>query len=392
MRKVQNNYSEYFYQYKLDHGEDIFTEYKHSSEEHKRELEQWVIDLVAKVGEVPVVLPDTANEDEDLIALSEVDSSSIYDGKCYNITTQGLRTINRFFPEMYHVEKASGKSVWDSMKDEKFMKRYAKKLLSYNHDALGMRNMFYFCGAGWCTNFRPSTAKAIYELFGKDTNCKVLDSSAGFGARMTAAHFSKNVSEYVGIDPNTADSCMNLASFLDSRYSTGTKKKVLKMGSEDFTKESFPEYQNYFDLYFTSPPYFNTEKYSEADTQSYKKFPTYYGWLDGFYRNTIYNACSALKKDGIFIINIFEKVDSIKKITQMFLADCGWYIVKSDKMLMRSLPGNTVVNGEVVKRDVHVTEDGNSEPIWYAKHCSELHRLNKFSDEQYQKALDRITV
>ena len=91
MRKVQNNYSEYFYQYKLDHGEDIFTEYKHSSEEHKRELEQWVIDLVAKVGEVPVVLPDTANEDEDLIALSEVDSSSIYDGKCYNITTQGDR-------------------------------------------------------------------------------------------------------------------------------------------------------------------------------------------------------------------------------------------------------------------------------------------------------------
>ena len=37
------------------------------------------------------------------------------------------------------------------------------------------------------------------------------------------------------------------------------------------------------DLCFTSPPYFDTEKYSDEDTQSYKKFPTEDGWVNGFF-------------------------------------------------------------------------------------------------------------
>jgi 16S rRNA G966 N2-methylase RsmD len=143
-------------------------------------------------------------------------------------------------------------------------------------------------GSGFGVTFRPAAAKALYEVWGKRENCRVLDSSAGYGARMLGAHLAGNVSFYLGIDPNTAPSCERLAKVLDERYDTGTKKVLLKMGSEDFTKENFPEYVGTFDLYFTSPPYFDTERYSTDESQSYLKFPSYAGWMTGFYRTTIH--------------------------------------------------------------------------------------------------------
>ena len=59
-----------------------------------------------------------------------------------------------------------------------------------------------------------------------------------------------------------------------------------------------------FDLVFTSPPYFDTEKYSEEETQSYLKFPTYEKWLNGFLRKLVENSIDSLNKGGYFIINI----------------------------------------------------------------------------------------
>ena len=190
---------------------------------------------------------------------------------------------------------------------------------------------------------------------------------------MLGAHVVDNVSEYLGIDPNTADSCNKLIKILDEDFDTNTKKKVLKMGSEDFIVSNFPEYREYFDLYFTSPPYFDTERYSDDETQSYKRFPTYEKWIKGFYRSTIYNSCDVLKKDGIFILNIFEKVPNIREITKLFLADKGWYIYKIDKYLMRTLPGSIHKfdeEGKPIVRDM--TLGKNFEPIYYAKYYKQL--------------------
>ena len=55
---------------------------------------------------------------------------------------------------------------------------------------------------------------------------------------------------------------------------------------------------------FTSPPYFDTEKYSDEDTQSYVKFSTKDDWVDGFLRKTIENCYYGLKKGGYMLYNI----------------------------------------------------------------------------------------
>ena len=79
------------------------------------------------------------------------------------------------------------------------------------------------------------------------------------------------------------------------------KKKVdiYKQGSETFQPKS-----ESLDLCFTSPPYFDTEKYSDEESQSYKKFPTKDEWVNGFLKTTIENCYRGLKKGGYMLYNI----------------------------------------------------------------------------------------
>ena len=76
------------------------------------------------------------------------------------------------------------------------------------------------------------------------------------------------------------------------------KVELHKLGSEVFRpKEKV-------DLCFTSPPYFDTEKYSDEDTQSYMKYPTEKEWIDGFLFLTLENCYESLKKNGYLLLNI----------------------------------------------------------------------------------------
>lgn len=385
--KLYNQYTDDVNRYNEDNGTDIFEEYKNSqtSEERKKEIEDWLYNLLMDKGEIPQVQLSDAQLLSDVIQLSNVDVNFVYRDNSYWFNNSGIKFLSNFFPEMYDVRKKNMPSVRDFFYKEGLMKRMVRKTLQMSKNELGLHSMFFMCGAGWCSNFRPASAKSIYDLFGKD-KCKVLDSSAGYGARFLGSYFSDNVVEYVGIDPNTYLHCEDVYKWLEDKVgnSKDFKAKFYGMGSEDFTVNRFPEYENYFDLYFTSPPYFDTEMYSDDETQSYKKFPTYSGWVKGFYQQTINNVCDALKRDGIFIINIFEKVPKIKELTKLFLANNGWYVFKTDKYMLRTIPGAVNdENGNRVRRDT--TVGNNYEPIWYAKHYTELYKEGLIDKDRFNK-------
>ena len=380
--------------YNLEHGSDIFIEYKdeNTTEERKSEIVDFLFNLTRTKG-IPMVELNEYQIQDKLIELSEITVDDVYsevDGVwTYGFNTSCVNVLRQFFPEMNFVEKQGKPSVDRMYHNDYRYRRAIEKALRYSDSDINIFNWIIMIGAGYCYNFRPAVAKTIYEVWGKREGCKVFDSSAGYGARMLGAHMANNVSEYLGIDPNTSESCTKLSTFLDGNFPTETKKQVLKMGSEDFTKERFPEYQGYFDLYFTSPPYFNTEMYSDDPSQSYKKFPKYDLWIKGFYRQTIYNACDALKKDGVFIINIFEKIDVIRDVTKLFLADKGWYIISTEKYLLRTIPGSNHKfdeEGNPVIRDMTVGK--NFEPIWIAKHYTQLYKeglIDKDTCNLYEK-------
>ena len=90
---------------------------------------------------------------------------------------------------------------------------------------------------------------------------------------------------------------------------------IYKLGSEDYKpkKESL-------DLCFTSPPYFNTEKYSDEDTQSYIRYQDIDSWNKNFLHKALGKMIPTLKEGGILAINIADVYNPKSKNNKRFIS------------------------------------------------------------------------
>jgi hypothetical protein len=378
---MTNNYSDAFEDFAIKNGRDIFTIYNdtNTTDEERERLVEWLFNLIrSRDNAVPLHMWSDDIFNKIVSSLCDIDTNVTYQDGAYSLNNIGANILTQFFPEILDVVKSGKASPRDFFKDDKRLLGYCKTVLKYCTSPLEMFKMMSFRGSSRCYNFRPATAKALYELYGKE-NSKVLDTSSGFGGRLLGFFTAKNTAEYVGIDPNTADSCNKFILYM-SRYFTNKKAYVNKIGSEDFTIENYPQYENYFDISFTSPPYFNIERYSDDITQSHVKFNTYDLWVDGFYRNTIYNSCNSLKLDGVFAVNI-SWVDNIKEYTEEFLNDCGFYIIKEDKYLLRIHPRESSYGSDKMSK---------YEPIWVAKHYTELLKDGMITRDKAEECYQRV--
>jgi DNA modification methylase len=59
-----------------------------------------------------------------------------------------------------------------------------------------------------------------------------------------------------------------------------------------------------FDLVFTSPPYFCKELYSQDLMQSSARYGDYDSWRDRFLRPLVEKSFTALRENGIFVLNV----------------------------------------------------------------------------------------
>lgn len=152
-------------------------------------------------------------------------------------------------------------------------------------------------------NFCPRNARdAYFRYFNLGTNISCIDTSAGFGSRMSAALL--NGASYIGFDPNTevvAKSNEMFKFFKDNNLVAETQSfKIHNCGSEEFK----PSLANSADVVFTSPPYFNLETYANDNYESSKNYNNYDMWLDSFVRPTVDNIYKYLKPGGYIMINI----------------------------------------------------------------------------------------
>ena len=379
---MSNNYTDAFDEFAIKNGRDIFNVYQDSdtTDEERERLVKWLFDLIRSRGNaVPIHTWSDDIFSKIVSSLCDLDTYLIYQDGSYSLNNIGANILTQFFPEILDVVKNGKVSHREFFREDKRLIGYCRTFLKYCTSPLEMFKMMSFRGSSRCYNFRPATAKALYELYG-GSDCKVLDTSSGFGGRLLGFFTAKNTSEYVGIDPNTADSCNKFIDFMRMRFEINKKAYVNKIGSEDFTIENYPQYENYFDISFTSPPYFNIERYSDDETQSHIKFNTYDLWVDGFYRNTIYNSCNALKLDGTFAINI-SWLDNIKEYTEEFLNDCGFYIIKEDKYLLRIHPRESSYGSDKMSK---------YEPIWVARHYTELLKDGMITREKAEECYHRV--
>lgn len=155
------------------------------------------------------------------------------------------------------------------------------------------------------SQFRPVIAKAFYDKFRSEN---VLDFSAGWGDRLCGFFAGETTKYYLGIDPNS-DNHPNYQKQIQfykkhkTFFESDKNADMMNMAAEDV---DYSKYENFFDTIFTSPPYFNTERYSFDDTQSWVRYKKFDEWNKGFFHTTLKKIIPTLKKNGILAINIAD--------------------------------------------------------------------------------------
>ena len=76
------------------------------------------------------------------------------------------------------------------------------------------------------------------------------------------------------------------------------KATVLRRGSERVS------FTGPFDLVFTSPPYFDTERYFDEPGQCWRDYPERVQWEEAYLRPTVETARSALRPGGKLVLNV----------------------------------------------------------------------------------------
>jgi hypothetical protein len=183
-------------------------------------------------------------------------------------------------------------------------------------------------GSQPAVNFPPLTAKYLYTRFTEHIKSQdiinVYDPSAGWGGRILGALSvaDRNI-HYIGNDPNTENYIDELgitryeylAEFFQSKIPGVSNKfwghantyEIFRTGSEIISDDpNFKKYKGKLDFAFTSPPYFDRERYSDDDSQSFKKFNSYDLWRDNFLKPTLTTIYEYLRHDRYMCWNIAD--------------------------------------------------------------------------------------
>ena len=292
----------------------------------------------------------TIREDEKhehMRKIQKFDINTILDDDKIVQTMHGLRMAWTYFPHFWEVQcgTATRTPMETFLDDEKF-KAVIKKCwrwcsTTYKGENEGTKNVFHenrlrqslkiYTGTQAVSNFRPTAAKLIYEKFGGDT---IWDMSCGWGGRLIG-FLASSRKKYIGTEPSSL-TFEGLQKIKKDFFYLKKSVELHKLGSEEFVPD-----RNSLDLCFTSPPYFDTEKYSDEVTQSYIKYPTKEEWVNGFLRKTIENCYRGLKDGKYMLINIANtpKYKFIEEETQKIAKELGFVQNDTLQLTLSSVMG-----------------------------------------------------
>lgn len=209
----------------------------------------------------------------------------------HRLTTDNEKDDISVFESLQHDDKVSGMA----------------RLYLYNLEH-GVNNAFYstiqrgYQNIQYINEFPPFVARSVYLRYGKQRkSLKVLDPCAGWGGRMIGCASIPNTT-YTACEPSTQtyEGLLKLGEWLKTLQPT-FNYHVYKLPYEDF------ETDEKFDVALTSPPYYNTEHYSDEPTNSLNRYTTFETWVEGFYRPLIETTMKRLSDDGVFILNVGDR-------------------------------------------------------------------------------------
>lgn len=159
-------------------------------------------------------------------------------------------------------------------------------------------NEYLFRNFKDCTNFNTTMVINILNLFKPR---RFLDCSSGWADRLLGA--IAYGCEYKGVDPSR---CMfpvykEIINTLVKSAEDRKKYEVICDGFENVKVKS-----NYYDLVFTSPPFFDFEVYENNNSQSIEKFDTVDKWKNHFLFPLLKKSYNALVVGGYLALYITD--------------------------------------------------------------------------------------
>jgi hypothetical protein len=205
----------------------------------------------------------------------------------------------------------SKNSIYASLKIENFVNGLSRavlfkeekvKELLYQVLQLGIN------GVQYCNEFPPIKAQELCIKYNVPENGNVIDPCAGWGGRMIGV--STVCNSYTCFDPSqkTYFGLLELFNFI-THINRDFVAKINNVPFEDaIIQDSF------YDFAITSPPYYDTEIYSDEETNSLNRYKNFSSWVDGFYVPMIAKTMDSIKPGKTFILNIGSRKYPLNEI------------------------------------------------------------------------------
>lgn len=255
------------------------------------------------------------------------------------------QTIGRFlFPNMMTAEpKGRGSnSLRDRFNNDTKLRRAIRICFEFRDGnnlvyPVAMRRALELVTGENITNFKAANARSIVEYLCPVMWGNIYDYSAGYGGRLLGVTASNMHYSYTGIDPNTET--IKYLNYLNEliEEATGAKGNIICNVSEEYQPEDI-------DCAFSSPPYFNLEKYTDEETQCMVRCNTLDDWFETYVHPTMDKIYRGLNRNGVFATNIadYKTTKEEFKVVDRWISTAkklGFKYQKTVKMMLNTRPG-----------------------------------------------------
>jgi len=259
---------------------------------------------------------------KDFLALRKMDPNIIVekDNIIQAFQQVGINTFKHFSPHFYEVNRGWGKklSMLETFENDKLLFATIKNRLSQGFNITGnmiKQGLANSKLAFKASIFNPMIAKYIYSQHTKENDI-IYDYSMGFGQRLLAALSLPYHIKYIGVDPYSKSviANQNIYDFFNKNIITLNKEiDIIQSGSEKYCD---PQYIGKVNLAFSSPPYFNMEKYDDSQDQA-AYTEDYLSFINEWWKNTVENIKQLLIPNGYFILNMKEEINGFDILEDM---------------------------------------------------------------------------
>jgi hypothetical protein len=262
----------------------------------------------------------------------------------YANLARGVRSASRklsllFNPHRLDVRtQTSVMSIYQAIREHpSFHNGLARATLVRIKDRTQLSELLYMSlqlninGIQYVNEFPPHVARDWCNRYKLARHHRVLDPCAGWGGRMAGC--SVVVDSYTGYEPATltAAGLVRMAEFIN-RARGGVFEATIKC----CPFEDSIEQPDTYDFAMTSPPYYDSEIYSDEPTNSLNRYKTFDEWVSGFYCPMIDKTMRQLKAGAPFVFNIGDRRWPLSEALEHHCALMGYQLKRLDADIVDS--------------------------------------------------------